>query len=133
MIIYGRSVWADILYVRELFAPHEPEAGPVTVDGAVPAESKSPRLANYLLQLILPDRDRATLIGDLEEAYTKDLLPQYGTRGAAFWYWCRVLREMAFYAWPAIKKLLPWGAIFAALASGRLSWLAGLLHRILGQ
>jgi hypothetical protein len=133
IVIYGRSVWADILYVRDLFVPHEQTAAPATVDGATPEGSKSPRIANYLLQLILPDRDRATLIGDLEEAYTRDLLPQYGTHGATFWYWCRVLREMAFYAWPLIKKLLPWGAILAALASRRLSWLAGLLHRILGQ
>jgi hypothetical protein len=130
-VVWG--VWDEINCTFRSFVVHVPMASAETVVGSTSGDTKSPRIANYLLQLILPDRDRATLIGDLKEAYKRDLLPQYGTRGAAFWYWVRALREMAFYAWPTIKKLLPWGAIFATLASGRLRWLVRFPQQLLGQ
>jgi hypothetical protein len=41
--------------------------------------SRPPALASFILQLILPQRDRATVIGDLEQAYNADLLPKYGS------------------------------------------------------
>ncbi|HEX9886478.1 MAG TPA: ABC transporter permease [Longimicrobiales bacterium] len=52
---------------------------------------RPPRLARALLELLLPPSDRGTATGDLDEEYTRFVLPERGRLHADFWYWRQVL------------------------------------------
>jgi hypothetical protein len=104
--------------------------GTTRIDKNGDTSGRPPAIPSFVLELIVPRRDRASLIGDLEEGYTQDLLPKYGQSAAAFWYWTRCMREVLFYGWPLLKKGLPWGILIAAASTAKLSWLTEILQRI---
>jgi hypothetical protein len=56
-----------------------------------------PRLSERLLRLLLTDRDRETITGDLLEEYREIAVPARGERGARRWY----RRQVASFAWRA--------------------------------
>ena len=49
-----------------------------------------PRLANWLLRIVLGPDDFETIAGDFEEAFHIDIVPQLGGRRARLWYWRQV-------------------------------------------
>lgn len=63
-----------------------------------------PARATFLL-LLLPLRHRDELIGDLLEKYRTVVLPKYGSRPAAFWYWTQVLFEVVSALWHTVQKV----------------------------
>lgn len=48
-------------------------------------------LATYLLYLLLSKQDRETIPGDLEEEFTKFILPKFGAHRAWLWYWVQTV------------------------------------------
>ena len=46
-----------------------------------------PRLAGWLLRLVLPAEDHETIAGDLEEMFRQEVLPHAGLRRARRWFW----------------------------------------------
>jgi len=120
---------------KDIFAQPTPPEQIVAVTTKINREgdrsARPPTIPSFILELIVPSRDRATLIGDLEQGYTQDLLPKYGRAAAAFWYWVRCTNEVFFYGWPLLKKVLPWGIIIAAASTAKFSWLTEILQRIM--
>lgn len=119
--------------IREV-APTRPSASsgaarlPAT-RAAAKLSNRPPAAAVFLLDLVLPMRERLTILGDLEEAYTGDLLPQHGRAKARLWYWLRAVREVVFCCWPAVKRLLPW-TVLIAMAHNKSEWLAEVMRRL---
>lgn len=64
-----------------------------------------PRSAQFAL-LLIPKRNRAHLVGDLQEEFRTVLLPQHGRFLAQCWYWEQAMLAIGFYLWPTIKKIL---------------------------
>lgn len=58
-----------------------------------------PRLAERLLRLLLVDRDRDTISGDLLEEYREVAVPTRGVSGARWWY----RRQVAGLVWRALR------------------------------
>lgn len=53
-----------------------------------------PRIARRLLSTLLPERDRVVLVGDLDEEFTRHVVPTRGRLRARAWYWRQVIRSM---------------------------------------
>ncbi|MGH9860968.1 MAG: ADOP family duplicated permease, partial [Candidatus Acidiferrales bacterium] len=58
-------------------------------------ETRSPRLARWLLRLGLRGVAREAVIGDLEEEFHRHALPQTGPRAARRWYWEQAWRSVS--------------------------------------
>jgi len=136
LIVISGPVVADLIEMlsepwsrpaaREMPFQSVPHAeGAPAIDGLGP-----PIAPSLLLELVLPRRDRATVIGDLEETYYNELLPKYGRNTAGLLYWTRCVREALFYSWPLLRKVVPWGIVAATLCTGRLKWLAEVVHNL---
>jgi hypothetical protein len=52
-----------------------------------------PGSAKFLL-LLMPKKDRGSLLGDLEEEYRTYVLPEYGPAKARWWYWWQVIASI---------------------------------------
>jgi len=75
-------------------------------------ETEGPsRIAQYLLFLV-PRKYRENLVGDLEEEYRTRLLPVYGRRWAALWYWCQVISSCGPLVLDVLKRLLGLAAVW---------------------
>lgn len=68
-------------------------------------ESRPPRFAEALLQLLAPRQYRREIAGDLEEAYRTEILPRHGLAFAQWWYWWQVLRTVLPAPWRALRRL----------------------------
>jgi hypothetical protein len=62
-----------------------------------------PRSATWLFGLVLPQRDREMLLGDLEEEYAL-LASTLPPRKASRWYWNQVIRSAAPLLWANIRR-----------------------------
>ena len=91
------------LQVRDL-APQAAES-PFASEAARP-----PKSAHFVL-LLVPKKDREHLIGDLEEEYRTNILPEYGKFWARVWYWVQAIQAIGFYVWPFVKRVLGMAAI----------------------
>ena len=82
-----------------------------------------PRWAEALLERLLPERVRETIVGDLREEFIESVLPREGRFRARFWYFRQVV---SFIPWftkegsPVGKFLMPVSSL--SLACG--CWLA---------
>lgn len=83
-----------------------------------------PKSSEFLLRLFVPKSIRCAIIGDLEEEFRTEILPNYGYKKARFWYHYQVFNTIWPYARRAIIRLITFG------------WLAksadGLLKKFLG-
>jgi hypothetical protein len=70
-----------------------------------------PRWSERLLRLLLIDRDRDTVSGDLLEEYRATAVPTRGVRGARWWY----RRQVAGFVWQAAWLPLAMGAAFGSV------------------
>jgi predicted permease len=59
-----------------------------------PRRSAPPALAAWLLGHLLPEGERESFLGDLEESYRIAILPSRGRRAAARWYWGEAIRAL---------------------------------------
>jgi hypothetical protein len=69
-----------------------------------------PRWAEVLLERLLRERDRETVVGDLREEYAESVLPRRGRIGANLWYLRQalsLLRRSIGEGGPMKKTLLP--------------------------
>ncbi len=55
------------------------------------AEPQPPRWMELMLRMILKQRDRDAISGDLLEEYREDVFPEKGRLGANRWYLCHVV------------------------------------------
>lgn len=62
-----------------------------------------PRYAHFLL-LLVPQKSREHLIGDLEEEYRTVVLPRYGTSLAVLWYWMQTMWVIGPYIWAGVQR-----------------------------
>lgn len=69
-----------------------------------------PKGAKFAL-LMIPQKNREHLIGDLEEEYRTIVLPEYGRFRANIWYWVQTVQAVGFYIWPFVKRVLGMAAI----------------------
>jgi hypothetical protein len=60
-----------------------------------------PKLAEYLIYLFFPRKDREAILGDLEEDF-HEVHKKFGLRQARLQYWAQVFRSL----WPIIRALL---------------------------
>jgi hypothetical protein len=67
------------------------------------ARHSPPKLGEYAL-LLIPKRNRENLIGDLEEEYRTVILPKYGPRLAAIWYWVQAVWVIGPFIWAGVKR-----------------------------
>jgi len=58
-----------------------------------------PRVAEYLVFLVLPKKDRESVQGDLEEEYYTTILPKFGSGKAKLWYW----KQVVWSIWPIVS------------------------------
>ena len=73
-----------------------------------------PNRAEMLLQYGLPKRDREYMIGDLEEEYRGVILPKYGSRVAARWYWWQAVRSVVAASGGRVRVWLSFGGLARA-------------------
>ncbi|HLQ24958.1 MAG TPA: hypothetical protein VK138_03665 [Acidiferrobacterales bacterium] len=85
-------------------------------------ENQPPMSAEKLLYLALPKRLRDSLIGDLEEEFTTQILPKFGPSFAKVWYWKQAAWSVAAVAARQLVKLV--GVAWLGKAA---SWLYGKL------
>jgi putative ABC transport system permease protein len=57
-----------------------------------PHSATAPKLAKWLLGVVVPADIREALLGDLDEAFHDHVLPARGRAGARRWYWAQALR-----------------------------------------
>ena len=74
-----------------------------------------PRPATWLLASLLPDGERAALIGDLAEEYVLRL--QSERPNATRWYWQQALRSLPRLVWGACRRGSWGGALGAAFSA----------------
>jgi hypothetical protein len=60
-----------------------------------------PKLAEYLIYLFFPRKDREAILGDLEEDF-HEVHKKFGLRQARLQYWAQVFRSL----WPIIRALI---------------------------
>ena len=87
------------------------------------ARHAPPRWAEALLERLLPDHARETIVGDLREEFIESILPKKGLFGANIWY---VRQVVSFGLWFA-KEGAPVGKILLLVSSLSLAcgcWLA---------
>ncbi len=70
--------------------------------------------AEMLLHFGLPKRDRECMIGDLEEEYRRVILPKYGPRVAARWYWWQTVRSVIAASGGRVRVWLSFGGLARA-------------------
>jgi putative ABC transport system permease protein len=58
------------------------------------ARHDPPRAARRLLQMLLKGDARDTILGDLDEEFSTDILPAEGRRAARRWYWAQALHTI---------------------------------------
>jgi hypothetical protein len=88
-----------------------------------PSEVKPPRVADFLLRLLVPPEERTALLGDLEETFGKKQGP-----GAALWYWRETILTIFHANVRAIQKrpTLVLGTMGFAVLVGIMSRLSSL-------
>ena len=91
--------------------PNVPPRAKGLLETAANMSCTPPSWANFLLFCFLNKKDRQSIIGDLQEEYETEVLPQFGPRQAWFWYWSRALSAAA-YRNPICRWLLIGGAVF---------------------
>jgi hypothetical protein len=64
-----------------------------TAPSAVPP----PRLAEYVLFLVLPRRQREPFVGDVNEDFATNVVPKFGPFLALGWYWIKTIQYVAMY------------------------------------
>jgi len=62
----------------------------------------------YALHLLLPEDQRETLIGDLEEEYRSIIYPKFGKRAADIWYAKQVMSSILPILQARLLKLIGW-------------------------
>ncbi len=77
-------------------------------------ENAPPKRAEMLLHFGLPKRDRECMIGDLEEEYRTVILPKYGPRVAARWYWWQAVRSVVAASGGRVRVWLSFGGLARA-------------------
>jgi len=88
-----------------------------------------------LLEMLLPEKDRATVAGDLYEEFRDNKAPQLGRVRANAWY----LRQVASFAPRRVASLfnrpivLAWLCVFTAMCGGWLGAMDVLLHHPAAQ
>lgn len=83
-------------------------------DRPVAEQTVPPKRAEMLLHFGLPKRDRECMIGDLEEEYRRVILPKYGARVAARWYWWQAVRSVAAAFGARVRVWLSFGGLARA-------------------
>ncbi len=81
------------------------------MDRPVAEQTVPPKRAEMLLHFGLPKRDRECMIGDLEEEYRRVILPKYGGRVAARWYWWQAVRSVAAASAGRVRVWLSFGGL----------------------
>jgi hypothetical protein len=61
--------------------------------------------------LLIPKRNREHLVGDLEEEFRTVILPRYGPRKAACWYWWNVIVSIVPFGVQLLKRILGFAVI----------------------
>lgn len=87
------------------------------------AGAQPPRWAEVVLERLLPEHSRETVVGDLREEFIESQLPQKGLMCADLWY----LRQVLSFACWFIKEGSPVGKILLFVSSVSLAcgcWLA---------
>jgi hypothetical protein len=56
---------------------------------------RPPPAAMFLLSLILTRVDRQVLLGDLQEEYSTEIVPEFGPKRAYLWFWSQAVRAIA--------------------------------------
>ena len=64
----------------------------------------SPRLASWLLRILMPRTRRGTVVADLDEEFRTDILPTRGTRQARLWYWKETVSLLKWYLSPRRRE-----------------------------
>jgi hypothetical protein len=64
------------------------------------ADQGPPKWAECVLECLLPQRDRETVVGDLREEYAESVLPSRGMLRADLWY----LRHLPGFVWRCIAE-----------------------------
>ena len=77
-------------------------------------ENAPPKRAEMLLHFCLPKCDRECMIGDLEEEYRTVILPKYGPRVAARWYWWQAVRSVVAASGGRVRVWLSFGDLARA-------------------
>jgi len=77
-------------------------------------DNDPPNRAEMLLHFGLPKRDRECMIGDLEEEYRTVILPKYGPRVAARWYWWQAVRSVVAASGGRVRVWLSFGGLARA-------------------
>lgn len=80
----------------------------------VECEINPPNRAEMLLHFGLPKRDREYMIGDLEEEFRDVILPKYGPRVAARWYWWQAVRSVVAASGGRVRIWLSFGGLARA-------------------
>jgi hypothetical protein len=88
--------------------------GNASVPKYVGEENAPPKRAEMLLHFGLPKRDRECMIGDLEEEYRTVILPKYGPRVAARWYWWQAVRSVVVASGGRVRAWLSFGGLARA-------------------
>lgn len=76
------------------------------LESCAPRKSNRPPSSARFLLLLIPQRHREHLIGDLDEEYATIVLPEYGLRKARLWYWCQVLTSLLPLLGAELKRLV---------------------------
>ena len=84
------------------------------MDRSAAEQAVLPRRAEMLLHFGLPKRDRECMIGDLEEEYRGVILPKYGPRIAARWYWWQAVRSVVAASGGRVRVWLSFGGLARA-------------------
>src|SRR3546814_2010143 len=82
--------------------------------------SAPPQRAELVLRFALPKDQREYLIGDLEEEFRSEMVPKFGYRIAARWYWVQVLKAVAAAFGARLRVWLGISALTSAVG-----WLVG--------
>ncbi len=80
----------------------------------VSRKNTPPNRAEMLLHFGLPKRDREYMIGDLEEEFRGVILPKYGPRVAARWYWWQAVRSVVAASGGRVRVWLSFGGLARA-------------------
>lgn len=80
--------------------------------------SPPPREAKLLLRYALPRKHQEHIIGDLQEAYSTEWLPEHGPRDARRLYWWHAIWSIAPMLWTGVRR----SAIITAIL-GAADWL----------
>ena len=88
--------------------------GDASIRQYVSNENDLPKQAEMLLHFGLPKRDREYMIGDLEEEFHSIILPKYGPRVAARWYWWQAVRSVAAASGGRFRVWMSAGGLYKA-------------------